>query len=195
MNRKHEKKARTTMKTHVSAERVLDAPAEVVYHLLADYREHHRAGPEGFLPPAFTDLVVERGGVGQGTVIRFTSKLGGRSQVVTASIAEPEPGRVLVETSPGIVTTFSVEPEAGQRARVRFDTVMEARGLAGLMTRLFAPRLLRPVYADELDRLERHARTHPALTPRAGDGDGCVAQTPAWRDKSAGLILRAYVIR
>src|SRR5687767_10766435 len=150
------------MKTHLIAERVLDAPANVVYHLISDYAEHHRAAPEGFLPPAFTDLVVERGGVGAGTVVRFTSSLGGRRQVVTASIAEPEPGRVLVETSPGLETTFTVEPEGEDRARVRFDTVMESGGLMGVITRLFAPGMLRPLYADELDRLERHAQAHAA---------------------------------
>lgn len=154
------------MQTRLSAERVLDAPAEVVYHLLSDYREHHR--PEGFLPPACSDLVVVRGGLGEGTVVRFTMKLAGRSRTVTASITEPEPGRVLVETSPGIETTFTVEPEGGRRARVRFDTVIEAGGLAGLMTRLFAPGTLRPLYADELERLERHAKVHPALTPGVG---------------------------
>jgi hypothetical protein len=58
-----------------SVERLVDAPAEVVYHCLADYREHHRAG--GFLPPVFTDLQVLRGGVGAGTVIRFTTRLVG----------------------------------------------------------------------------------------------------------------------
>ena len=156
------------MQTRLGVERVVDAPAEVVYHLLADYREHHRHGPEGFVPPAFSDLVVERGGVGEGTVIRFTMKLGGRSRTVTASITEPEPGQVLVERSPGVETTFTVEPEGGQRARVRFDTVIEAGGLAGLLTRLLAPRLLRPLYADELERLERHARVHPALAPARG---------------------------
>lgn len=146
------------MQTRISAERVLDAPAEVVYHLLSDYQEHHR--PEGFLPPAFPALVVEQGGVGEGTVVRFTMKLGGRSRTVTASITEPQPGRVLVETSPGLETTFTVEPEENQRARVRFDTSVEAGGLGGLMTRLFGPRLLRPLYADELGRLEHHARSH-----------------------------------
>jgi hypothetical protein len=148
------------MQTRFSAERVLDAPADVVYHLISDYREHHR--PEGFLPPAFTDLVVEKGGVGDGTVIRFTMKLGGRSRTMTAAVTEPEPGRVLVERGPGVETTFTVEPEGGQRARVRFDTVMEAGGLEGLLTRLFAPGMLRPLYADELDRLERHAMAHAA---------------------------------
>ncbi len=151
------------MQTQFSAERVVDAPAEVVYPLIADYREHHR--PEGFLPPAFTDLVVEQGGVGEGTVVRFTSNLGGKSQTITAAITEPDPGRVLVETSPGLETTFSVEPEGDQRARVRFDTVMGAGGLTGLMIRLCAPDMLRPVYADELERLERLAKSHPVLAP------------------------------
>ena len=40
------------MKTRFGAERRIDAPAAVVYHCLADYREHHRPG--GFLPPAFS---------------------------------------------------------------------------------------------------------------------------------------------
>jgi polyketide cyclase/dehydrase/lipid transport protein len=152
------------MQTKISAERVLNAPAEVVYHLIADYSEHHRAAPDGFLPAAFTDLVVEQGGVGQGTVVRFTSKLGGRSQTVSAAISEPVPGRVLVETSPGLETTFTVEPVGAGRARVRFDTVIEAGGLTGLVTRFFAPGMLRPVYAEELENIEQHARAHPALS-------------------------------
>jgi hypothetical protein len=151
------------MQTRVSAERVVDAPAAVVYHLIADYQEHHR--PEGFLPPAFSNLVVERGGVGAGTAIRFTMGLAGRMQTTTATITEPEPGRVLLETGPGVQTWFTVEPAGDQRARVRFDTVLEAGGLQGLLTRLFAPCLLRSIYADELGRLERSAQAHPALTP------------------------------
>ena len=159
------------MQTRVSAERVVDAPADVVYHLIADYREHHR--PEGFLPPAFTDLAVEKGGVGEGTAIRFTMRLGGRSRTAAAVVAEPEPGRVLVETGPGVETTFTVAPEGEGRTRVRFDTVMESGGLEGLMTRLLAARLLRPLYADELERLERHAKAHGPLPagPDAARGD------------------------
>lgn len=152
------------MRTRFSAEKVLDAPADVVYHLISDYRVHHRVQPEGFLPDSFTDLTVERAGVGDGTVVRFTSRLGGRAQTVTASITEPEPGRVLVETSPELVTTFTVEPVSDGRARVRFETVIEAGGVMGLATRLLVPRMLRPVYAEELERLELHAKAHPALT-------------------------------
>ena len=148
------------MQTRVSAERILDVPADVVYHLISDYSRHHRAAPEGFLPPAFTELVVEEAGVGAGTVIRFTSRLGGRPQTLTASISEPEPGHVLVETSPGLETTFTVSPEGDGRSRVRFDTVMEMPGLMGLVTRLVAPGMLRPIYADEMVRLEQHAKQH-----------------------------------
>lgn len=155
------------MQTRFIAEKVIDAPAEVVYHLISDYAEHHRDQPQGFLPDAFSDMVVERGGVGDGTQVRFVSTLGGRRQTMTASISEPEPGRVLVERGPGVETTFLVEPEGEKQARVRFDTVLEAGGLQGLMTRLFAPGMLRPVYAQELARLEAHAKAHPALAASA----------------------------
>lgn len=148
----------------ITAERVMDVPADVVYRCIADYREHHRPG--GFLPPAFSDFRIERGGVGAGTVVSFKTTLAGRTRRMTQSITEPLPGRVLVESGDGVRTTFTVEPE-GMRTRVRFDTLMEARGLAGLLTRLFAPRLLRPLYADELERLEHHAQQqnqHPPLS-------------------------------
>jgi hypothetical protein len=145
---------------HVSAERLIDAPAALVYHCIADYREHHRPG--GFLPPVFSDFRIEQGGVGAGTVISFAMTLGGRTRHSTQSVSEPEPGRVLVESGDGVRTTFTVEPRA-ERCKVRFDTVLEAKGLNGLLLHLFAGRLLRPVYADELERLDRHARAHEPL--------------------------------
>ena len=139
------------------AERLLDAPADVVYRCIADYRRHHR--PEGFLPPAFSNLTVERGGIGAGTVFSVIMTLAGRSQTMTAEVTEPDPGRILVETSPTVRTVFTVAPE-GTRSRVRFDTVINERGLTGLLTRLFAGRLLGPLYRDELERLERYAQAN-----------------------------------
>ena len=135
----------------------MDAPADVVYRCIADYRRHHR--PEGFLPPAFSDLRVERGGVGSGTAFTFKMTVAGRTRTSSAEVTEPDPGRVLVETGPDVRTVFTVEP-AGTRSRVRFDTVIEAGGLEGLLTRLFAARLLGPLYRDELERLERYARAN-----------------------------------
>src|SRR5712691_11512375 len=98
----------------VSAEGPVGAPAERVYRYIADYDLHHFR----FLPPAFSDYRVERGGYGAGTVISFKVTVGGRSQAYRAEVEEPEPGRVLVESDPrvGTVTTFTVTPEgAGSR--------------------------------------------------------------------------------
>jgi hypothetical protein len=144
----------------VVAAREIAAPTDRVYRILADYREHH---PK-ILPPAFTEFTVEEGGTGAGTVIRFAVRAGGRTQRHHQRIDEPEPGRVLVEQEVGrdLRTTFTVTP-AGSGSHVRIETAWSARGIQGLVERLVAPRLLAPIYADELERLDRYARAHPDL--------------------------------
>ena len=70
-------------------------------------------------------------------------------------VDEPEPGRVLTETDQlsSTVTTFTVLPE-GSGCRVRIGTRWQgAGGVGGLFERLFAPRVLRRIYANELERL------------------------------------------
>jgi uncharacterized protein YndB with AHSA1/START domain len=137
-----------------TAERAIAVPAEQVYRCIADYRQHH----PHFLPDAFSDLVVEQGGVGAGTIIRFRLKAAGRTRSFHQRVDEPQPGRVLTET--GIedngVTTFTVTPE-GDGSRVRIDTTWQSTGIRGFFERLIAPRVLRPLYTDELERLERYA--------------------------------------
>lgn len=141
----------------VRAERSLVAPPERVYRCLADYREHHPR----FLPPAFSHFRVERGGVGAGTEIRFQLKAGGRTLQYHGHVTEPESGRVLAETyADGSVTTFTVTPE-GSGSRVRIETTAEARGLQWVVTRLLAPRLLRPLFIDELARLDQYTQMQP----------------------------------
>jgi hypothetical protein len=148
------------MKTHFGAERRMDAPAAVVYHCLADYRDHHRPG--GFLPPAFEQLEIARGGVGAGTEYRLVMTAGGRRRAVSTTVSEPMPGQTLVETGSGIETTFTVEPTSGG-AHVRFETVIDEGGIQGILNRLFAARILGPVYEEELRRLEEHAKAHPPI--------------------------------
>jgi hypothetical protein len=147
-------------KVHLSAERLIDAPADVVYRCIADYERHHRPG--GFLPPQFHDFQILRGGVGAGTLMTFKVSLAGRTRTVTHEVTEPEPGRVLIEGDALDQTTFTVEP-AGMQSRVRFDTLLDARGIQGFFTRLLAPRLMQPLYAHELERLEKRAQAELRL--------------------------------
>lgn len=135
----------------------IPAPPNVVYGILADYREGHPS----ILPPRwFTHLHVERGGVGAGTVIRFGMKSGGRVREMRAEVVEPEPGRVLVERGldeRGTVTMFTVEPAGTGGARVTIRTTWRAAGFAGFVERLLAPMLLKRVYREELARLAERA--------------------------------------
>ena len=142
------------MRTTITAERRMRAPADAIYHAIANYRDHHRPG--GFLPPQFSDMQIAKGGVGAGTEVSWVLETGGRPRRISAVISEPVPGRRLVETAPGIVRTFIVEPAPGG-ALVRFDTVIDEGGVTGLLTRLLGRRLLVPVYEDELARLEEYA--------------------------------------
>jgi uncharacterized protein YndB with AHSA1/START domain len=140
----------------VSAEGTVDAPPDTVYRYIADMREHHPR----FLPPAFSDFRVESGGVGAGTVTRFKFTAGGRTRELRTQVAEPEPGRILTEsdTESSSVTTFTVSPQ-GAASLVRISTTWNgAGGIGGLFERMFAPRVLRGIYADELRRLDAYAR-------------------------------------
>ena len=136
----------------------MDAPPDTVYGYLADMRDHHPR----FLPPAFSDFQVESGGVGAGTVTRFTMTAGGRAREYRMKVAEPEPGRVLTESDmdSSAVTTFAVSPRDGA-SLVRISTAWDgAGGIGGVFERIFAPRVLRAIYADELKRLDAYAREH-----------------------------------
>jgi hypothetical protein len=143
-----------------SAERVVEAPADAVYHYIADMRDHHPR----FLPPAFSDFQVESGGVGAGTVTRFKVNVGGRTREYRMRVDEPEPGRVLTESDTGssLVTTTTVSPRDGT-SLVHISTTWDgAGGIGGFFERMFAPRAMRAIYADELDRLNTYAREqHP----------------------------------
>ncbi|HEY1319616.1 MAG TPA: SRPBCC family protein [Streptosporangiaceae bacterium] len=140
----------------VSAEGAVNAPAETVYGYIADMREHHPR----FLPSAFSDFQVESGGIGAGTVIRYKLTAGGRTREFRTKVAEPEPGKVLTEsdTRSSNVTTFTVSPR-GASSLVRISSAWDgAGGVGGLLERMFAPRVLRAILADELKRLDAYAR-------------------------------------
>ncbi len=143
---------------HVSVSRVIDAPADVVYGILADYRVGHPA----VLPkPYFKELVVEEGGRGEGTVARVDMEVMGAKRTMRLRVTEPEPGRVLREedTAAGVVTVFTVEPLADGRSRVTFDTDMRASdGIGGWLERRTTPFFMRRIYHGEQALLADMAR-------------------------------------
>jgi hypothetical protein len=148
----------------VTATARLNASPRRVYDTIANYHTGHPR----ILPKQFSGLAVERGGIGAGTVIRFQVRVLGRTYTYRAEITEPEPGRVLVERNvlgSDSVTTFVVEP--GGHANEAVTTIRTEmtvrRGLAGAIERFLTPRLLRPMYDEELRRLEA-AAADPAGT-------------------------------
>ncbi|HVI79205.1 MAG TPA: SRPBCC family protein [Candidatus Acidoferrum sp.] len=142
----------------ISASATIPARRERVYSLLANYHDGHQR----ILPKQFSNLTVEQGGVGAGTIIRFQMNLLGKKQNFRAAITEPEPGRVLVETdldTNGAVTTFTVDPgTAPADSRVTISTQLPVMsGFLGRIERTVAALLLRRTYVKELENLARVA--------------------------------------
>jgi hypothetical protein len=128
----------------------VNAPARRVYDMIADYRNGH---PRIVPPKYFTSLDVEEGGVGDGTVIRFTMRVLGSERTARARVTEPQPGRVLVETelTTGYVTTFTVAPVGAGAADVKIETKLpQGPGIRGAVERWVAKAMLPRIYRDEL---------------------------------------------
>jgi hypothetical protein len=157
--------------TPFSASALIPAPAPELYAILADYQEGH---PRILPRPPFVDLHVEKGGIGDGTVIRVGMRILGRERVFRALVTEPEPGKVLRETNDdGYETTFTVAPRNdGHHTLVTISTVASQGrrwGLRGFFEGWLVRRLLTPVYRRELELLakvatERNGRRHPEGT-------------------------------
>ncbi len=149
-----------------AAQRDIAAPAGAVYALFADYENGHPR----VLPPAYlSNLRIEKGGQGAGTVFTCEMRVMGQRRLFRALVTEPAPGRVLRETIPesGMVTTFTVEPlDGGRRARAQIETRWEVpRWRAPLERGLLVP-FLRRVYRAELELVAREAaRPIPEAMP------------------------------
>ena len=148
-----------TEKHVVTVSSVIPARPERVYALIANYHDGHAR----ILPKQLSGLTVEEGtGMGAGTVIRFEVSVLGKRQTMRAAVTEPEPGRVLVESSlddDGPITTFTVNPgTAPADSHVMISTELPVRsGLMGRIERSFSTLLLRSMYAKELQNLARVA--------------------------------------
>jgi hypothetical protein len=138
-------------KITASAERRIEAPAEDVRTIVADYSESR---PK-ILTEHYRDYKVIEGGTGAGTTaswkLQATSK---RVRDVKADVTAPEPG-TLVETdaNSSMVTTWTVRAE-GEASVVRIETSWQgAGGIGGFFERTFAPAGLKRIYDGVLGKL------------------------------------------
>jgi ribosome-associated toxin RatA of RatAB toxin-antitoxin module len=140
-----------------SVSNLINASPKIVYSIIADYKDSH---PKILPKPPFISLVVERGGLGAGTVARVQMKVMGKIQTFRTEVSEPEPGKVLVEKNDtGYITTFTVDSRNnGKNSFVTFTTEISTK--SGLLKKIefrLSKLLLIPVYQKELENLERLA--------------------------------------
>ena len=139
----------------ISASKIIDAPANVLYRIIADYQNGHAS----ILPKSyFSSLEVEKGGYGEGTIIRYQMRVLGRTQTFRALITEPDPGCTLLETDleSSTSTSFTVWSLGNKdHSRVTIMTVLKNRSFVdGFLAKIF----LTNVYRQELDLLSKIAK-------------------------------------
>src|SRR4051794_23598415 len=122
----------------VNAERPIDASPATVYAVLADYTTHH---PRIMPTSHFSNLEVESGGVGDGTVFHITARVAGKEQRLHMQVAELDPGHVLTETNldTGVVTSFEVSTDDEGKTVVGMSSEWETHGLKGWIDGLVSP--------------------------------------------------------
>jgi hypothetical protein len=145
-------------RVHAHAEKLIGAPPNEVYGVLADYATHH---PRIMPPDHFSNLEVESGGVGEGTVFHITARVAGKRDRLHMRVSEPEPGSVLWETNldTGVVTEFRVSGNGSGTSLVRMSSEWEAHGVKGWVDRLLAPRVMHRLFAEQLDQLDEYMRS------------------------------------
>jgi uncharacterized protein YndB with AHSA1/START domain len=145
---------------HVDLERTIPAPPARVHAALADYQGRPR-----ILPANYRDWTVEEGGQGAGTVVSYRLRAGRRERRYRIEVAEPTPGVTLVERDreSSLVTTWILNPTASATAtELGLSTIWEGSGgIGGFFERTFAPRGLRRIHGELLDRLTRQLGAEP----------------------------------
>ncbi|HEY7125320.1 MAG TPA: SRPBCC family protein [Ktedonobacterales bacterium] len=136
----------------VEASRIIKAPPETVFNLLADYNKRQQ-----LLTDNFQDCAVEQGGRGAGTIFRYRFRAARRERDYRMQVTTPQPGRELREqdTNSSLVTTWAIRPTAqGLESDVTITTIWEgSEGIGGFFERTFAPGELKHIYEVMLDRL------------------------------------------
>src|SRR5215208_5156065 len=130
-------------------ERLVAASPQRVRAFLVDYQNNR---PRILPAEYFRDYRVEQGGDGAGTVISYRMR-----------VEEPTEGGPILEerdTGSSLVTTWTLSPVGeGEQTMVSLTSRWEgASGIGGFFERMFAPRALRRLYGEVLERLSAELR-------------------------------------
>jgi Polyketide cyclase / dehydrase and lipid transport len=161
---RRENKGKTMSWIHAEESYVINARAEDLYAVVTDYHVGHPA----IVPkPYFTDLTVEKGGQGTGTIIRGNLRVFGKDYPFHQLVSEPEPGRIILETDieTGQRSRFTFEPLSdGSRTRVTIASDFPpSKGFVGFMERFTKPSFVRMLYKKELRNLADYVRSKQAV--------------------------------
>ena len=135
----------------VSAERTVAASPDRVYAFVSDYQ----AARPRILTPNYVDYRVEEGGTGAGTLVSYRLQAARRERAYRLRVEEPAPGTLVErDTTSSLMTTWRVMPAPNDQSIVRVVTEWQGgSGIRGFFERTFAPRGLRRIYDDLLERL------------------------------------------
>ncbi|MCA9984611.1 MAG: SRPBCC family protein [Anaerolineales bacterium] len=150
------------MKTvRVESTRLINAPVQTIYEILADFEDAHVA----ILPRQyFRAIKLLSGGQGAGTIYQLQMVVSGQTYDYEMHVSEPVPGRELLEVSSdgAVRTVMRVEP-AGANTQSQVTIISDFTsepGFMGWLQRLFQPAIVRRIYREELDNLAQYAATH-----------------------------------
>jgi hypothetical protein len=136
-------------KVRATAGAQLQAPPDRVLAFLRDYRDNR--------PKVLTDNYsayrVEQGGRGDGTVYAYHFTAGGRERDYRLHVHEQGSRLEEADQLSSFRSVWSVDP-APDGSRVTIESSWDgAGGIAGMFEGFFAPRGLRRIYDQVLDRL------------------------------------------
>ena len=137
-----------------TAERVVQAPADVVRTALADYTTTRPA----VLPEQYSEYRVDAGGQGAGTRVHWRLQATAKRVRQQDVVVTEGPGGALVESdaNSSMVTTWTVTAVDAGACTVRGRTTWNgAGGIGGLFERTFAPKGLARIHGAFLERLDR----------------------------------------
>jgi len=136
-------------KVQAIASAQLPADPDQVLAFLRDYHDKRQR----ILTDNYSAYRVEQGGTGDGTVYAYHFAAGGRERDYRLHVHEQDRRLQESDQMSSFRSVWSVDPAPGG-SRVTIESSWDgAGGIAGVFEGFFAPRGLRRIYAQVLDRL------------------------------------------